>query len=94
MPTEVLLAMKGRLKPVDVGVHNAGETICPGGIHDVVTEQVSRARGYGRWMYCKYCYKHVLPAISRPNIQTGLMSRQIVCSECGCGLAPPEADRP
>ncbi len=33
----------------------------------------------GRWIYCKYCYKNVLPII---NYNEGL----IQCSECGCGL--------
>ena len=35
----------------------------------------------GRWAYCKYCYKHVLPHFSFGG---GL----IQCSECGAGLAP------
>lgn len=33
----------------------------------------------GRWVYCKYCYKNVLPIV---NYNEGL----IQCSECGYGL--------
>ncbi len=35
----------------------------------------------GRWVYCKYCYKHVLPHFS---FGAGL----IQCPECESGLAP------
>ena len=36
-------------------------------------------KGAGRWVYCKYCYKNVLPVIDESE---GL----IVCSERGYGL--------
>lgn len=39
----------------------------------------------GRWIYCKYCYKNVLPII---NFNEGL----IQCSECGYGLSLLEED--
>jgi len=35
----------------------------------------------GRWVYCKYCYKHVLPYFSFAD---GLVQ----CTKCGSGLAP------
>lgn len=35
----------------------------------------------GRWAYCKYCYKHVLPYLSFGD---GV----IQCPDCGAGLAP------
>ena len=35
----------------------------------------------GRWTYCKYCYKHVLPMLS---FSGGL----ILCPKCQSGLAP------
>ena len=43
-------------------------------------EPVRSARGFGRWIYCKYCYKNVKPMLSGIN--------QLVCSECGSGLTP------
>jgi len=43
-------------------------------------------KGAGRWIYCKYCYKNVLPVIDEPE---GL----IVCSECGYGLALLKEDK-
>jgi len=45
----------------------------------------ARGLGVGRWIYCKYCYKNVLPECS-----TGYdgISFQIVCGECGYGLTP------
>ena len=38
----------------------------------------------GRWVYCKYCYKKVLPRLNFPE---GL----IQCTECIAGLAPLDA---
>lgn len=35
----------------------------------------------GRWTYCKYCYKSVLPLVG-PDFSI------VVCSCCGYGLAP------
>ena len=43
-------------------------------------EKVRPAKGFGRWVYCKYCGKNVRPMLSGIN--------QIVCSECGYGLTP------
>jgi hypothetical protein len=43
-------------------------------------EKVRKAKGLGRWIYCKYCDKCVLPMLS------GIY--QVVCSECGAGLTP------
>lgn len=34
---------------------------------------------FGRWMYCKYCYKNVRPI---PNYLEGIVE----CSECGAGI--------
>ena len=38
------------------------------------------ARGFGRWIRCKYCYRNVRPALG------GIF--QVVCSNCGAGLSP------
>ena len=38
----------------------------------------------GRWVYCKYCHKHVLPIV---NYDEWLVQ----CSECDYGLAPLDA---
>ena len=38
----------------------------------------------GRWAYCKYCYKNVLP---RLNFTEGLVQ----CTDCISGLAPLDA---
>ncbi len=35
----------------------------------------------GRWIYCKYCYKNVIPQIN-------YFEDLIQCSECNYGLAP------
>ena len=43
-------------------------------------EKVTKAKGLGIWIYCKYCYKHVLPKLSGRY--------QVVCSKCGSGLTP------
>jgi len=37
-------------------------------------------KGAGRWVYCKYCYKNVMPIIDEDE-------DLIVCRECGYGLA-------
>lgn len=37
----------------------------------------------GRWVYCKYCYKNVLPNLA-------FFDGLIECSECKAGLAPLE----
>lgn len=37
----------------------------------------------GRWIYCKYCYKNVLPKFS-------FGGGVVLCSECQSGLAPLE----
>jgi len=34
----------------------------------------------GRWIYCKYCYKNVLPFLGGVN--------QVVCPKCWSGLTP------
>jgi hypothetical protein len=81
---------KGQMKAVDVGVRNAGAIFYPDRQVDILTEQVIRAHGHGRWIWCSECAKNVLPALSRPNRETGLGTwRQVICSECGYGLASP-----
>ena len=52
----------------------------PGGVEEVLLQKVRPARGFGRWIYCKYCGKNVRPMLSGVN--------QIVCGECGAGLTP------
>jgi hypothetical protein len=49
-------------------------------IEEMILEPVRPAEGFGRWIYCKYCYKNVKPMLSGIN--------QIMCSVCGCGLTP------
>jgi hypothetical protein len=58
----------------------AWEMFYPDGKHEVHIQPVKDIKGFGRWIYCKYCYKNVRPQISGLN--------QIVCSECGYGLTP------
>lgn len=52
----------------------------PEGEEILYLEEIRPAKGFGRWIYCKYCYKSVKPMLSGIN--------QIVCSECGSGLTP------
>ena len=47
---------------------------------EIFIEPVRPARGFGRWIYCKYCDKHVKPMLSG--------RWQLICSECGYGLSP------
>jgi hypothetical protein len=49
-----------------------------------------RSGGFGRWMYCKYCYKDVCPVASHENVSSSGATRQALCSECGAGLSPCE----
>jgi hypothetical protein len=49
-----------------------------------------RPGGYGRWMYCKYCYKNVRPVASYEDVEPVGETRQALCSECGAGLTPCE----
>lgn len=57
-----------------------GSIIRPDGVEEISLEHVRPTKGFGRWIYCKYCYKNVKPMLSGIN--------QIVCSECGSGLTP------
>lgn len=61
-------------------VRVAGSISHPNSIEEMILEPVRPAKGFGRWIYCKYCYKHVKPMLSGIN--------QIVCSKCGAGLTP------
>ena len=79
---------------VSAGVRNSGTLYRADGTREVGIETVEPAVGYGRWVYCKYCYKNVRPAISHPSESErgkhGLpRSEQLICAECGYGLAPP-----
>jgi hypothetical protein len=58
----------------------SGGILAPNGTAVARIEKVRKAKGLGRWIYCKYCYKCVLPMLS------GIY--QVVCSECGAGLTP------
>lgn len=58
----------------------AGSIYHPNGKVQHFIEPVRDTKGFGRWIYCKYCYRNVLPQLSGLN--------QIVCSECGYGLTP------
>jgi len=61
----------------------AGEIIHPRGVfprREMTVEKVRRAKGIGRWVYCKYCYKSVQPLLGGIN--------QVVCEQCGYGLTP------
>lgn len=57
-----------------------GRTFCPDGTQKVHLEKARPAKGFGRWIHCKYCCKNVRPMLSGIN--------QIICSECGSGLTP------
>lgn len=61
-------------------VRIAGLLSHPDGTEEMVLEPVRPAKGFGRWIYCKYCHRNVNPMLSGIN--------QIVCSRCGCGLTP------
>jgi hypothetical protein len=58
----------------------AGKTIYPDGKVEMILEKARPAKGFGRWIYCKYCYKKVNPMLSGIN--------QIICSKCGSSLTP------
>jgi hypothetical protein len=50
-----------------------------------------RHTGYGRWIYCKYCYKCTSPiALFEQDKETGRVTWMLYCSECFAGLTPPE----
>lgn len=42
--------------------------------------------GWGRWVYCKYCYRNVAPYDLREESKDSGITRLCVCSECGGGL--------
>jgi hypothetical protein len=65
---------------VVIGVRSAGAIIGPGVGRTEVTRTIRRATGFGRWIFCKYCYQKVRPAIGSLN--------QVVCFRCGSGLTP------
>lgn len=46
----------------------------------IIRSDPAPSKGLGRWIYCKYCYKKVLPLLGGCN--------QVVCSKCGYGLTP------
>ncbi len=62
------------------GYRVSGIAYIPGKEPTISVERAWSSKGIGRWIYCKYCYKNVLPMMSGIN--------QIVCSECGYGLTP------
>lgn len=47
-----------------------------------------RAKGAGRWVYCKYCDKNVMPVILTEIFPDTLIHEMVLCSECGYGLTP------
>ena len=47
-----------------------------------------QAHGYGRWRYCKYCYRSWRPA-QRVEVVDGHLYQQPVCPACEAGLEPP-----
>jgi len=48
-----------------------------------------RTRGAGRWIYCKYCGKNVMPVILT-EVHPGIgVHEMVLCSQCGYGLTPP-----
>lgn len=61
-------------------VRVVGSTIYPSRVEEMILEPVRPAKGFGRWIFCKYCDKNVKPMLSGIN--------QIVCSECGYDLTP------
>ncbi len=63
-----------------IGVRVSGILYTPGKGRRTSTEVIRRARGFGRWVYCKYCGRNVRPALG------GIY--QVVCYTCGSGLSP------
>lgn len=51
----------------------------PNGRVTVWMNSIRRANGFGRWVYCKYCYKNVRPVLGGEN--------QVTCGKCGAGLS-------
>lgn len=45
---------------------------------DVIEDKTCEVK-LGRWAYCKYCHKNVIPMVGDGIVE---------CSECGYGLAP------
>lgn len=44
------------------------------------------SRGGGRWVYCKYCYKSVLPFLLTEEWGDGGRQVLLCCSLCDAGL--------
>ncbi len=51
----------------------------PGGRVTIWMNPIRRAKGFGRWVYCKYCYGKQRPVLGGQN--------QITCGKCGAGLS-------
>ncbi len=63
-----------------LGARPHGSMFTPGEGTKHFLDTIRVAKGFGRWVYCKYCYKNVRPALGGIN--------QIVCYRCGSGLSP------
>ena len=70
--------MKGKREKEIADIRVSGLIFHPDGVEEMILEPVRPAKGFGRWIYYKYCGEHVKPMLSGIN--------QIVCSECGAGL--------
>jgi hypothetical protein len=69
----------------------SGSVIAPGEPEFLGPELTDvRPGGFGRWMYCGYCYKNVCPVASYEDVPPVGPTRQALCPECGAGLTPPE----
>lgn len=65
---------------IKVNLRISGSIFEPNEPEKIFLEPIRPAKGFGRWIYCKYCYKNVKPMLSGIN--------QVVCSKCGSGLTP------
>jgi hypothetical protein len=57
----------------------SGSLRTPDGREVIFLEKATAVPGLGRWIYCKYCYKHTQPLQG---------DGRIVCGECEYGLGP------
>ncbi len=54
-----------------IGALSKEQMIEPGGKVTRWMNPIRRARGFGRWVYCKYCRRNVTPRLGGLNQVTG-----------------------
>jgi len=57
-----------------------------GGDPDFPITKTIKSGGWGRWQYCKECYRNVLPYSMIEEHPRGV-TNTCICSECGYGIA-------